>query len=122
MGLTHEERDKVAQQLLDDSKLMHHKIDQTLTLSTSNNRALQGHNRTPGLVADMAIVKPMVESMNIVLNGDPKDKNDTGMVGEQKVLRDAEEKRSDNAKWLVRLVIGFVVLEVLAGIALWISS
>lgn len=121
MALTPKQTDALERRNMDDSKLVLHKLDQVITLAQSSDRALKGYNTTPGMVADMAVIKPLVVSMDICLNGDPNDNKDSGIVGEHQLLMTERETKKDNAKWLIRLVVGFVVLEVLAGVVILVS-
>ena len=122
MALTHEQRDELQLLRQEDSKLMLHKLDTVIKLAESSDRALKGHNSTPGMVADMAIIKPLVVSMDICLNGNPNDNKDSGIIGEHQLLMTERETKKDNSQWLLRLVIGFIVLEVLAGVVVLIVS
>lgn len=119
--LTHAERDELQIERMEDAKLMHHKLDTVLELAGKSDRALQGQNGDTGLVADMAIIKPLVVSMNLVLNGDPDDRKDVGMASEHLTLMEERKDKKDDTKWLIRLVVGFILLELLAGAVVLVS-
>ena len=53
-----------------------------------------------------------VKSVNICLNGNPDNKDDFGMKGEQIVLRKAYKEAKEERKWANRIVGGFVLLGV----------
>ncbi len=104
-------------------QLINHKLDEILELSNKHDRALYGVNGDPGLIEDVrsirkshTICQETQAHHQIVLEGDPDDREDSGMVGEHSQIMAWYLDVKDNRKWFNRLVVGAVVLDVIATV------
>lgn len=114
MKITKDQTKALERRNMENDQLVLHKLDNLTTLAERNDRALRGHNGdNTGLMADMAIVKPMVESMHLALEGNPDNRKDRGMLSEHLDVMDWMQEGKDGKKWLNRLVIGTLILNII---------
>ena len=97
----------------------------------SIERAIRGTNGDPGLVGDVREIKNemmrvsgVVSDLQTCIYGDPKNKDDKGIKGEQRVIvtdikamKEHHAKTADQRLWVNRAVIG-AALGILADVLL----
>lgn len=97
-----------------------------------SDRALRGSNGDPGLTshvqtlqANHAICSKAQADMVVLLHGNPRDKTDTGMVGEQTILKRWMEESKETARetkiWMRGLVSSVVVAIAINVIVAWLA-
>lgn len=111
-------------------------VEDVRGIAIESYRALRGHNSHVGLVSEVKSVrdaqmeiKSSIKAINHVINGNPLDKEDNGISGDQKKIesrltehikehKKKEEREVDQDIWTKRLLIG-VVLSFLVDIAMF---
>lgn len=93
-------------------------MDRIEGVTLSLDRALRGHNGESGLIAKVENIEcyciEKVKEHDILLNGDPKDKDDRGLKGEQiSIRRYIEETKAsfDKAKWWFASSLGLLIID-----------
>jgi hypothetical protein len=78
-----------------------------------HDRALRGNNGTIGVIAKVANSMGTIDDLGTTIRGRGEE---PGQVGKIDRLCDAVESLKDDRKWVMRLVLGWVVLTLLGMI------
>ena len=97
-------------------------IKELKAIALRNDRALRGSNGDPGLIQalkELSVCAETLNNHNILLKGDPKNKDDSGLVGEQIKIREWVgdiKENIKNVRWWVFVTIAGLAVEIILSL------
>jgi len=84
-----------------------------------HDRALRGNNGTIGVIAKVSSSMGTIDDLDTTIRGRGED---PGLVGKIDKLVETVESLKDDRKWLVRIIIGWVIMTLLGVIGIMITK